>query len=217
MSYYKPDHVYDASLALNVPDDLWEIPDTLNCLGVNETMFFTQANIDAFVQQQDVVMENGCFEFEACPEPSKVPMGTELYSGGQVELPSSSPSSTHSSEETEATLRTDKELSIILKRFTSTINQFGILSQTLGTKIEDLNSRFDNMQHGLENMDRHLSSIEHRMESMEHRMDSLYQGMESLEAKFKTVNEYLLEVIRREQMVMRELGDLASRYHERDI
>lgn len=73
------------------------------------------------------------------------------------------------------------------------------------------------MQHGLENMDRHLSSIEHRMESMEHRMDSLYQGMESLEAKFKTVNEYLLEVIRREQMVMRELGDLASRYHERDI
>lgn len=82
MSYYKPDHVYDASLALNVPDDLWETPDTLNCLGVNETMFFTQANIDAFVQQQDVVMENGCFEFEACPEPSKVPMGTELYSGG---------------------------------------------------------------------------------------------------------------------------------------
>lgn len=66
------------------------------------------------------------------------------------------------------------------------------------------------MHHGLENMDRHLSS-------MEHRMDSLYQRMESLEAKFKTVNEYLLEVIRREQMVMRELGDLASRYHERDI
>ncbi|KAI2669767.1 hypothetical protein CBS147355_9692 [Penicillium roqueforti] len=218
MSYYKPDHVYDGSLALNVPDDLWEIPDTLNCLGVNETMFFTQANIDAFVQQQDVVMENGCFEVEACPEPSKVPMGTELYSGGcdyqsndsQVELPSLSPSSTYSSEETEATLRTDKELSITLKRFTSTINQFGILSQTLGTKIEGLNSRFDNMHHGLENMDRHLSS-------MEHRMDSLYQRMESLEAKFKTVNEYLLEVIRREQMVMRELGDLASRYHERDI
>jgi chromosome segregation ATPase len=101
-------------------------------------------------------------------------------------------------------LHTDKELSLNLKQFRTTINQLGVLSQTLSTKIEGLNSRFDDMEHGLENM-------EHRMESLENSMVKLYQGTESLEASFKTVNGYLLEVIRREQMVMQELGELASR------
>jgi hypothetical protein len=35
----------------------------------------------------------------------------------------------------------------------------------------------------------------HRMDSMKHNMDKLSQGTESLEAKFRTVNEYLLEVL----------------------
>lgn len=80
----------------------------------------------------------------------------------------------------------------------------------LGNKIDGLNSRFDDME-------RRLDSMEHRMDSMKHNMDNLSQGTEGLEAKFKTVNEYLLEVIRQERIVMQEFGDLASHYHERDI
>lgn len=62
-------------------------------------------------------------------------------------------------------------------------------------------------------MERCLDSMGNRLDSMKDRMDNLSQGTESLEDKFKTVNTYLLEVIRREQMVMKEFGDLASRYH----
>ncbi|KAJ5821843.1 uncharacterized protein N7525_011127 [Penicillium rubens] len=96
---------------------------------------------------------------------------------------------------------TDKALSITLKRFTSTINQFGALSQTLSNKIEGLNSRFDDIE-------RYLDSIENRIDSIKQSIDKV---------KFKSVNEYLLEVIRREQRVIKEFGDLVSRYQEQEI
>lgn len=62
-----------------------------------------------------------------------------------------------------------------------------------------------------------MDSMKQSMDSMKHSMDNLSQETESLEAKFKSVNEYLLEVIRREQRVMKEFGDLASRYQEQEI
>lgn len=40
--------------------------------------------------------------------------------------------------------------------------------------------------------------------------------VDSLEGKFKILDGLLLEVIRREQMAMQELGALASRYHGND-
>lgn len=88
MSNYNYDHDCEASLGLNVPDNLWETHDPFLCLATNETMFFTQADIDSynelsdFVQQQDVVMGNGDFEPEACPESSRGRSMTELYRRG---------------------------------------------------------------------------------------------------------------------------------------
>lgn len=114
-------------------------------------------------------------------------------------------------------MHTDTELSLTLKQFMSMIGQFSVLSQTLGTKIEGLNSRFDDMEHRLESIEHRLDSMVHRIESLEDSMARLHQETECLEARFKTINEYLLEVIRREQTVMQELGELASRYHEQDI
>lgn len=66
-------------------------------------------------------------------------------------------------------------------------------------------------------MECRLGSMEHRMDSMKHTMDNLSRGTEGLETKFKTVNEYLLEVIRQERLVMKEFGDLTSQYQEREI
>ncbi|CAG8178783.1 unnamed protein product [Penicillium nalgiovense] len=243
MSNYEHNHDHESSLPTNVPDSSWETYDPFICLGINETMLCTQADIEtynalsAFVQQQDVVMGNDGFESEACPESSRASSGTELYRGGcdygisqadaLVALSSNIP---QGPGETETIPHTDEDLSIALKQFTSTIDQFRAISQTLGNKIEGLNSLFHDMEHSLDSvgrrldsmerrldsMERRLDSMEHRMDSMKHNMASLSQGTESLEAKFKTVNEYLLEVIRREQMVMQEFGDLANRYQEQE-
>lgn len=120
------------------------------------------------------------------------------------------PSSTSPYDPGETETTSHEELSITLKEFTSTINQLGVFSQTLGKKVDGLNSRFDDMGH-------RLDSMEHRMDSMKYTMDNLSHGTEDLEAKFKTVNEYLLEVIRQERIVMQEFGDLASQYHEREM
>jgi chromosome segregation ATPase len=95
-----------------------------------------------------------------------------------------------------------------------TINQFGLISQTLCNKMEGFEGRFDHFQHSLEDTERHLERMERRLDTMEHRMDNLLQGTESLETRIKTVNGNLLEVIRREQVVMQEIGDLVSRCHE---
>ncbi|OQE66365.1 hypothetical protein PENNAL_c0188G09651 [Penicillium nalgiovense] len=216
MSNNKHDHDYEASLALDVPDSSY---DPFHYLGTNEMMHCTQADIDpynvlsAFVQQQDVIMENDGFESEAYREASRVAPMTELYRDGS-DYGISRP---QGPREIETIPHTDEALSITLKRFTSTIGQFGALSQTLGNKIEGLNSRFDSMERGLDSMGNRLDSIKQSMDSMKDRMDNLSQGTESLEDKFKTVNKYLLEVIRREQMVMKEFGDLASRYHQQEI
>ncbi|KAJ6136785.1 hypothetical protein N7497_012338 [Penicillium chrysogenum] len=224
MSNYKHDHDYEASLALNVPDSPWETHNPFLYLGTNENMHCTQADIDsynalsAFVQQQDEIMGNDGFESEACPESSRVSSMTELYRGGQADaLLSSSSSCPQGPGEIETISHTDEALSVTLKRFTSTINQFGALSQTLGNKIEGLNSRFDDMERRLDSMENRMDSMKQSMDSMKHSMDNLSQETESLEAKFKSVNEYLLEVIRREQRVMKEFGDLASRYQEQEI
>jgi hypothetical protein len=48
MSYHKPDYTYKASMALNVPFNLWETPNSPLCLGTNETIFCTQGNIDLY-------------------------------------------------------------------------------------------------------------------------------------------------------------------------
>ncbi|CAG8091098.1 unnamed protein product [Penicillium nalgiovense] len=188
MSSNKHDHDYEASLALDVPDNSY---DPFHYLSTNETMHCTQADIDlynvlsAFVQHQ----------VDALLSLSR-PQGPR---------------------EIETISHTDEALSITLKRFTTTISQFGALSQTLGNKIEGLNSCFDNMERRLDSMGNRLDSIKQSIDSMKDRMDNLSQGTESLEDKFKTVNKYLLEVIRREQMVMKEFGDLASRYHQQEI
>ncbi|KAI2765506.1 hypothetical protein CBS147339_7257 [Penicillium roqueforti] len=189
-------------------------------------MHCTQADIDsynalsAFVQQQDMIMGNDGFESKACPESSRVSSMTELYRGGYDQadaLLSSSSSCPQGPGEIETISHTDEALSVTLKRFTSTINQFGALSQTLGNKIEGLNSRFDDMERRLDSMENRMDSMKQSMDSMKHSMDNLSQETESLEAKFKSVNEYLLEVIRREQRVMKEFSDLASRYQEQEI
>ncbi|KAJ5255845.1 hypothetical protein N7505_010996 [Penicillium chrysogenum] len=230
MSNYEHDHDHESSLAINVPDSSWETYDPFICLGINETMLYTQADIEtynalsAFVQQQDVIMGNDGFEAEAGPESSRAPSGTELCRSGQADaLVALSSNIPQGPGETETIPHTDEDLSMALNQITSTINQFGAISQTLGNKIEGLNSLFDDMAHSLDSVGRRLDSMEHRLDSMEHRMDSmkhnmdkLSQGTESLEAKFRTVNEYLLEVIRREQMVMQEFGDLANRYQEQE-
>ena len=88
MSNYEHDHDHESSLATNVLDSSWETHDPFICLGINETMLYTQADIEtyhalsAFVQQQDVIMGNDGFAAEACPESSRAPSGTELYRGG---------------------------------------------------------------------------------------------------------------------------------------
>lgn len=68
-------------------------------------------------------------------------------------------------------------------------------SQTLGAKIEGLTSCF-------EDMECHLDSMKHRMASLEISVVDLYWGTESKEACFKVLNRYLLEIIKREHMVL---------------
>lgn len=122
-------------------------------------------------------------------------------------MPSSSSLSPHDPGETKTTSRTDEALPITLKQFTSTIKQFGIISQTLGDRIEGFNSRFDDLEG-------RLGSMEHRMDNMKDSMNNLSKETEDLVAKFKTTSEYLLEVIKGEQIAMQEISDLASRCHE---
>jgi hypothetical protein len=75
-------------MAHNVPVNMWETPNSPLCVDTNETTFCTQGNInsyndlDAFVQQHNMVMGNECFESEACPESSMFPLTTGLYGGG---------------------------------------------------------------------------------------------------------------------------------------
>ena len=88
MSNYEHDYDHESSLAINVSDSSWETYDPFICLGINETMLYTQADIEtynalsAFVQQQDVIMGNDGFEAEAGPESSRAPSGTELCRSG---------------------------------------------------------------------------------------------------------------------------------------
>ncbi|KAJ5302304.1 hypothetical protein N7508_007167 [Penicillium antarcticum] len=218
MSDFEQDYAYEASLALNNPNDLWEPRDPFFYFSTNENAFHPQANTDsyndfsAFAQQQDVVMGNINSETEAYPERSSVP-STEFYRdrcdyrahdvSQPDEVRSSSATSTYDTKETKADSDTLEELPITVKQVNSVLSQCSALSEALGNKLEGISSRFDH--------------AEHRLENMEHRMNDLSQGMESLESKFNTLSGYLLEVIKREQMVMQEIGDMASRYHERDI
>ncbi|KAJ5517502.1 hypothetical protein N7527_009062 [Penicillium freii] len=228
MSNYEHNHDHESSLPINAPNSSWETYDPFICLGINETMLCTQADIEtynalsAFVQQQDVVMGMTGLSLKRAPNRLGLLRG-QNYTGVADALVALSSNIPQGPGETETIPHTDEDLSIALKQFTSTIDQFRAISQTLGNKIEGLNSLFHDMEHSLDSvgrrldsMERRLDSMEHRMDSMKHNMASLSQGTESLEAKFKTVNEYLLEVIRREQIVMQEFGDLANRYQEQE-
>ncbi|KAJ5120835.1 uncharacterized protein N7515_010223 [Penicillium bovifimosum] len=219
----------EASLGLNVPDNLWEIDDPFLCLATHERMLlphadtYPQTELSGSVQQQNALMENVDFESETCLDSSKGRSMTGLYRGydsgmSQADvLPSSSSINLYDPGEHGTISHTDKELSITVGKLTSTIKEFGDLSRMLDNKVDRLNSRFDDLEERcVGSMERSLGTMERRMDKLTQNVENLSRQTEGLETKFQTVNDYLLEVIRREQMVMQEFGDLASHYHERE-
>ncbi|KAJ5456072.1 uncharacterized protein N7458_004336 [Penicillium daleae] len=207
---------YQPHMAFNMLDDHWELHDPFIYLTSNQNAFTEadcagQTGLIGSALWQGIDIGNGDFEPGVCHEPYRDSLTTEVYGDAcdstleklsQPDGPTSPSTSTrtHTAEGTETV---SEELVLSMKRFTTTINECGVLMQTLGNSIEDLNSRLDGM--------------EGRLDSIEHRLEVVDQGMDSLNSRFKTINGYLLEVIKREQMAMRELGDLASRYHEKDM
>ncbi|CAL5872191.1 uncharacterized protein PFLUO_LOCUS6449 [Penicillium psychrofluorescens] len=96
-----------------------------------------------------------------------------------------------------------ERLAHTMERFMTTISQYGALSHTVDSKIDGLNTQLGNM--------------EHRLESMKHHLDDVDNKMATLDARFNILDGYLLEVIKREQVAMEKFGDLASRYHRKDL
>ncbi|KAJ5152442.1 hypothetical protein N7492_009722 [Penicillium capsulatum] len=91
---------------------------------------------------------------------------------------------------------TAERLVLAMNQFTTTLNQYGALSHQLGSKVERLNN-------GLDHMECHLDNMEHRLDKMDERM-------KNLNLRFNSLDNLLLEVIRREQDAMRQFCDLSS-------
>lgn len=81
--------------------------------------------------------------------------------------------------------------------------------ERLSAKVSDFETLFRSLKSKLDEFSIHLDRTDSQLDNLNNKVDGL-------ELKFKTLDGLLLEVIRREQMAMQELGALASRYHPND-
>ncbi|KAJ5475412.1 hypothetical protein N7539_007699 [Penicillium diatomitis] len=118
---------------------------------------------------------------------------------------------------------------VVLNRSSSTIRHLNEDYQTWDQHAASLSRRFEKMDGSLNNVQDRLSRLEPRLMGLELSLDKIDGYFQQTEAhlkralreidilgdKFKTLDSIMLEVIRREQIAMQEIGELAGRYNDR--
>jgi hypothetical protein len=90
--------------------------------------------------------------------------------------------------------KTVERLVLQMEQFTVTIHEYGNLTHRLVSKIDEFS--------------RCIGQMELRLDRMMHQLDSMDERVVSLDTRFKALDGYLLEVIKREKDIMQEFRDL---------
>ncbi|KAJ6114196.1 hypothetical protein N7512_007641 [Penicillium capsulatum] len=212
MSNIEDNHADENFMAFHALDDLWTSGHPSLCFNLYEDLLTTSTGetandgIDSMNHCQEPASETVDIASEVLQARHRDITGVDGNEHGYMSqirsqsdhiLPSSSSTNVQPPCEPRNDFsNTAERLVLAMNQFTTTLNQYGALSHQLGSKVERLNN-------GLDHMECHLDNMEHRLDKMDERM-------KNLNLRFNSLDNLLLEVIRREQDAMRQFCDLSS-------